>query len=335
MLTVVIPSYNAQEYLDRAVSSVRGFDQVEVLIVNDGSTDATAAIADGLVQSDPDHIRVIHQENAGHGGAVNAGISGARGRYLKILDADDWLDRLALKRALERLELREAQGEPLDLLVANYVYEKQGKSHKAVIRYGNVMPRDRVISWDEIRRCRYDQYLMMHALILRTDLVRRSGLVLPEHTFYVDFIYSFVPVIDVRTFEYLDVDLYRYFIGRDDQSVNEQVMISRVDQLLRVNAAMVDAIPAPDEVPPHLYRYLVHYLRINCVICTVMLLRSGTEENVARKDELWAQLQTKKPEAYDAVRKDLLGRLIAMRSKAGRAVIMAGYHISQWVLGFN
>ena len=66
-----------------------------------------------------------------------------------------------------------------------------------------------------------------------------------------------------------------------------------------------------------------------------MLLRSGTEENVARKDELWAQLQTKKPEAYDAVRKDLLGRLIAMRSKAGRAVIMAGYRISQWVLGFN
>ena len=161
MLTVVIPSYNAQEYLDRAVSSVRGFDQVEVLIVNDGSTDATAAIADGLVQSDPDHIRVIHQENAGHGGAVNAGISGARGRYLKILDADDWLDRLALKRALERLELREAQGEPLDLLLANYVYEKQGKSRKAVIRYGNVMPRDRVISWDEIRRCRYDQYLML------------------------------------------------------------------------------------------------------------------------------------------------------------------------------
>ena len=197
------------------------------------------------------------------------------------------------------------------------------------------MPRDRVISWDQIRRCRYDQYLMMHALILRTDLVRRSGLVLPEHTFYVDFIYSFVPVIDVRTFEYLDVDLYRYFIGRDDQSVNEQVMISRVDQLLRVNAAMVDAIPAPDEVPPHLYRYLVHYLRINCVICTVMLLRSGTEENLARKDELWAQLQMKKPEAYDAVRKDLLGRLIAMRSKLGRAVIMAGYHISQWVLGFN
>ena len=112
-------------------------------------------------------------------------------------------------------------------------------------------------------------------------------------------------------------------------------MISRVDQLLRVNAAMVDAIPAPDEVPPHLYRYLVHYLRINCVICTVMLLRSGTKENLARKDELRAQLQAKKPEAYRAVRKDLLGRLIAMRSKPGRAVIMAGYHISQWVLGFN
>ena len=335
MLTVVIPAYNAQDYIDRAVTSVRGFDGVEVLIVDDGSHDKTAQIADEWVARDPEHIRVIHQENAGHGGAVNAGIASARGRYLKILDADDWLDRLALKRALERLALREEQGEPLDLLVANYVYEKQGKSHKAVIRYGNVIPRDRVVSWDEVKRCRYDQYLMMHALILRTELVRECGLVLPTHTFYVDFIYSFVPVIDVRSFEYLDVDLYRYFIGRDDQSVNEQVMISRVDQLLRVNAAMVDAIPHPDDVPPKLYRYLVHYLRINCVICTVMLLRSGTEENAARKDELWAQLEAKKPEAYRAVRRDLLGRLITLRSKPGRAVIMSGYHISQWVLGFN
>ena len=285
LLTVVIPAYNAQDYIDRAVTSVRGFDEVEVLIVDDGSRDKTAQIADEWVARDPEHIRVIHQENAGHGGAVNAGIASARGRYLKILDADDWLDRLALKRALERLALREEQGEPLDLLVANYVYEKQGKSHKAVIRYGNVIPRDRVVSWDEVKRCRYDQYLMMHALILRTELVRECGLVLPTHTFYVDFIYSFVPVIDVRTFEYLDVDLYRYFIGRDDQSV--------------------------------------------------MLLRSGTEENAARKEELWAQLEAKKPEAYRAVRRDLLGRLITLRSKPGRAVIMSGYHISQWVLGFN
>lgn len=335
MLTVVIPAYNAQDYIDRAVISVHGFDEVEVLIVDDGSVDATAQIADDWAARDPEHIRVIHQANAGHGGAVNAGIGGARGRYLKILDSDDWLDRLALKRVLERLALREQQGKPLDMLVANYVYEKQGKARKAVIRYGNVLPRDRVVSWDDVKRCRYDQYLMMHALVLRTQLVRDSGLVLPTHTFYVDFIYSFVPVIDVRTVEYLDVDLYRYFIGRDDQSVNERVMISRVDQLLRVNAAMVDAIPHPDTVPPALYRYLVHYLRINCVICTVMLLRSGTEENAARKDELWTLLKAKKPEAYRAVRRDLLGRLITLRSKPGRAVIMSGYHISQWILGYN
>ena len=115
MLTVVIPAYNAQDYIDRAVTSVRGFDEVEVLIVDDGSADKTAEISDEWASRDPEHIRVIHQENAGHGGAVNAGIASARGRYLKILDADDWLDRLALKRALERLELRAAQGEPLPI----------------------------------------------------------------------------------------------------------------------------------------------------------------------------------------------------------------------------
>ena len=335
LLTVIVPAYNSEDYIDRALTTLVGYgDELEAIIVNDGSKDRTAQIADEWAARYPS-VKVIHQENKGHGGAVNAGLAAATGTHVRVVDSDDWLDRRATNAVLDLLREERKAGRHLDLLVTNYVYDKQGKAHKAVIRYRNVLPRGRTFGWADLRRCRYDQYLMMHALILRTELVRECGLVLPTHTFYVDFIYSFVPVIDVRTFEYLDVDLYRYFIGRDDQSVNEQVMISRVDQLLRVNAAMVDAIPHPDDVPPKLYRYLVHYLRINCVICTVMLLRSGTEENAARKDELWAQLEAKKPEAYRAVRRDLLGRLITLRSKPGRAVIMSGYHISQWVLGFN
>ena len=76
---------------------------------------------------------------------------------------------------------------------------------------------------------------------VRTEVVRASGLVMPEHTFYVDYLYSFVPLPSVSTIRYLDVDLYHYFIGRDDQSVNEKVMITRLDQLARVNEAMTRA----------------------------------------------------------------------------------------------
>ena len=80
----------------------------------------------------------------------------------------------------------------------------------------------------------------MHSVIFRTQLLKDCGLHLPEHTFYVDNIYVFEPLLHVNTMYYLDVNFYRYYIGRADQSVNETVMISRLDQQIRVNKIMID-----------------------------------------------------------------------------------------------
>lgn len=336
VLTVIVPSYNSQEYLDRAMTSLVGYgDDLEVLIINDGSTDETALIADRWEARYPSCVRAIHQPNAGHGGALNTGIRQARGDYLKVVDSDDWLDRQALNTVLDLLRQVRHTGEGLDLLVTNYVYEKQGRAHKKVVRFRGVLPQGETIGWERMRRCRYDQYLMMHSLIIRTDLVRESGLVLPEKTFYVDYLYSHVPLPLVHTIRYVDVDLYRYFIGREDQSVNEKVMISRIDQLLRVNRLMIEAMPDPAEVPARLYQYMAHYLRINSVVCTVMLLRSGTPEHLAAKEELWRYLAETNPEASRAVTRSLLGRLIAVPGRTGRLITMCGYKASQAVIGFN
>ncbi|MCD4549519.1 glycosyltransferase family 2 protein [Schaalia sp. lx-260] len=336
LLSVIVPSYNSQDYLGRAMQSLVGYgDEVEVLIVNDGSTDETARIADQWAAQHPGRVRAIHQKNAGHGGALNAGIAHARGTHLKVVDSDDWVDRAAMQEVLRTLRTDRENGQILDLLVTNYVYEKQGRAHKAVIKFRNVLPQGRVITWDDMRPCRYDQYLMMHSLILRTDLVRESGLILPEHTFYVDYLYSHTPLPLVRTIRYLDVDLYRYFIGRDDQSVNESVMITRIDQLLRVNLAMVEAMPNPADVPANLYRYMVHYLRINCAACTVMLLLSGTPEHLETKERLWRELAERNPQASRAVRADLLGCLITLPGRAGQRVITAGYKVARSFIGFN
>ncbi len=310
-------------------------DEVEVLIVNDGSNDNTEQIANAWATKHPTCVHAIHQTNAGHGGALNTGIAAARGTHLKVVDSDDWLDRKALRAVLDLLRTVRDNGEELDLLVTNYVYEKQGRSHKTVIKYRNVLPQGRTLGWEDIKACRYDQYLMMHSLTLRTDLVRASGLVLPEHTFYVDYLYSHTPFPLVRTIRYLDVDLYRYFIGRDDQSVNEPVMIKRIDQLLRVNRAMVAAMPDPETVPHNLYRYMVHYLRINCVVCTVMLLRSGTPEHLEAKDQLWADLEKTNPRASHAVRSDLLGRLVTIPGTVGTKITLAGYAVSRAIMGYN
>ncbi|WP_175954109.1 glycosyltransferase [Schaalia sp. Marseille-Q2122] len=336
LLTVIVPAYNSQEYLDRCLRTLVGYGtDLEIVVVNDGSRDRTAQIADTWAANHPGIVRVIHQENAGHGGALNAGIAAARGDYLKVVDSDDWVDRAAMREVLDVLGSCRDSADTLDLLVTNYVYEKQGRSRKAVIRYRNVLPTGRTLSWEEMRRCRYDQYLMMHALILRTELVRASGLALPTHTFYVDYLYSFIPLPLVQTLRYLDVDLYRYFIGRDDQSVNEKVMIGRIDQLLRVNGGMVDAMPRQGEVPAPLYRYMTHYLRINFVVCSVMLLRSGTPEHLELRERLWEEFAAADPESCAAVRADLLGTLISVPGRAGRIMSTIGYKVSQALLGYN
>ena len=332
LLTVIVPSYNSQDYLDRAMTSLVGYgDEVEVIIVDDGSKDAPGGIADDWA-SRYGSVRVIHQENKGHGGAVNAGVAAAAGTHVRVVDSDDWLDRKALAAVLDVLREERAAGRELDLLVTNYVYEKQGKAHKAVIRYRNVLPRGRVFGWGQMRRCRYDQYLMMHALTLRTEVVRASGLSLPEHTFYVDYLYSHVPLPHVRTIRYLDVDLYRYFIGRDDQSVNEKVMISRLDQLARVNRLMAQAVPPRDSVDERLWRYMVHYLRINAVVCSVMAQLSGTPEHLALKDAIWLDMEMVNPQATAAIVRDPLAALVRHGSPR---VIRAGYAVVRAVLGFN
>ncbi|MDC4232921.1 glycosyltransferase [Actinomyces sp. B33] len=333
LLTVVVPSYNSEAYLDRAMATLVGYgDEVEVVIVDDGSTDATAAVADDWADRHPTCVRAIHQENKGHGGAVNAGIAAASGTHIRVVDSDDWVDRAAMTRVLDLLRSERDAGRDLDLLVTNYVYEKQGKAHKAVIRYRNVLPQGRTVGWDEMRRCRVDQYLMMHALTMRTELVRASGLVLPEHTFYVDYLYSFAPIPLVRTIRYLDVDLYRYFIGRDDQSVNEKVMITRLDQLERVNKGMVAAMPNRGEVPANLYRYMVHYLRINFVVTAVMAQLSGTDEHLALKNRIWRDAEATAPRVAADVESGVLAR-ITRRARPG--VIRSGYAVARAVLGFN
>lgn len=131
----------------------------------------------------------------------------------------------------------------------------------------------------------------MHSVIYRTQLLRECGLELPKHTFYVDNIYVYKPLPSVKHMYYMDVDFYRYFIGRDDQSVNEKVMIGRIDQQIKVNKIMIDEFDLWKIPNPKLRHYMFNYLEIITVISTIMLIRSGTEENLEKKRELWKYIK--------------------------------------------
>ena len=197
ILSVAIPCYNSAAYMDKCIKSLlAGGDDVEIIIVDDGSVkDNTAQIADDYAAKYPGIIKAVHQENGGHGEAVNTGLKNSTGKFFKVVDSDDWVDAKSYKRVLatlKELDRKASEGDDeLDMLVCNYVYDKVGAKHKKVIRYENVFPKDRMFTWDEIGHFKLDQYILMHSVIYRTQLLKDCGLQLPKHTFYVDNIFVF------------------------------------------------------------------------------------------------------------------------------------------------
>lgn len=334
LLTLAIPCYNSQDYMENCIKSLLpGGEDVEILVVDDGSKDSTADIADAYEKKYPGIVRAVHQENGGHGEAVNTGIRNATGLYFKVVDSDDWVDEEAYKKILDRLRELAGGDKTLDMFIANYVYEKEGAKHKKVMRYPS-LPKERIFTWDEAKLHK-GQYILMHSVIYRTKLLRECGLELPKHTFYVDNIYVYKPLPSVRTMYYMDVDFYRYYIGREDQSVNEKVMISRIDQQIKVNKIMVDEFDLWKIQNKRLRHYMFNYLEIITVISTVMLIRSGTEENLLKKRELWRYIKKRDLRLFHHLRIGIMGNTMNLPGKGGRKISVAAYKLSQKVVGFN
>lgn len=334
LLSIAVPCYNSQDYMTHAIESLLvGGDEVEILIIDDGSKDETGRIADDFACRFPGIVRVFHQENAGHGGAVMTGLRQASGLYFKVVDSDDWVDEQAYLQVLA--ELRSLTEQPIDILISNYIYDKAGASHKHVVRYRHVFPQGRVFGWAETERFRKGQYLLMHAVIYRTQLLRECGLDLPLHTFYVDELYVYKPLKNVEKMMYLDADFYHYYIGREGQSVQEEVMLRRIDQYLLVNRLLVSSADPFTEKDERKRAYMLDFLEIITTVSSVLLIKSGTEENLQKKEELWAFIQQENPQVYRALRRRLLGRLLHLPGKTGRAIAVSGYKICRKIVGFN
>ena len=335
-ISFAIPCYNSQDYMERAIESILpGGDEVEILIVNDGSSDRTSEIAHEYMEKYPGVVRVIDKENGGHGDAVNEGLGAARGKYFKVVDSDDWVDEEALCRILTLLRNLDDEGEQIDMLISNFVYEKVGASHKKCVHYRNALPQDEIFRWDDMGHFRLDQYILMHSVIYRTDLLKLIQLRLPKHTFYVDNIYVYYPLPHVRKIYYLDVDFYRYFIGREDQSVNEKVMISRVDQQIFVTKTMIDMYQLRDIESRKLRHYMVNYLAIMMTVSSILLIRSKKTENLEKKRNLWRYLKKRDIKTYLRIRYGILGQTMNIPGRSGRRISSLAYSVARRLIGFN
>lgn len=339
LITFAVPCYNSAAYMEHCVETLlQGGDDIEIILVDDGSTkDDTPAICDRYQEQYPEIIRAIHQENGGHGEGVNQGIRNARGIYYKVVDSDDWVDVDALHQVLDKLRQFTRDGKPIDMMIANYVYEHVEDGTRKVMGYRNVFPTGRVFGWDHIGRFKPSQYLLMHSVIYRTQLLRDCGLELPKHTFYVDNIFVYQPLPWVKNMYYMDVDLYRYFIGRADQSVNESVMVTRVDQQLRVTHLMIDAHNL-DEVTAKrkkLGRYMFNYLSMMVAISSIFLTIDGSGEALEKKEQLWAYLKERDEKLYRRMKCNIVPASTNLPSAAGRRMSLALYRLARKIYKFN
>lgn len=335
LLTVAIPCYNSQDYMEKSIrSALTGGDRVEVIVVDDGSKDNTLKIAKKYQEKFPDIVKVVHQENGGHGEAVNTGIKNATGLYFKVLDSDDCLGKKALAEVLDLLEDMVSKDAGLDMLITNFMYDKQGAKHKKIMKYKKAMPVGRMFGWDELK-FGTTQYLLMHSVIYRTKVLRECNMELPRHTFYVDNIYVFQPLPFVKNIYYLDVCLYKYFIGRDDQSVNENIMIKRLDQQYRVTRIMLDIYNNSEINHPNIDAAMVHYFDMMMCVSSILSILEGSKERLDEKERLWKDLKETNPLLYKRVRTSILGRTMNLPGKLGRKLSVIGYGITQKFFGFN
>lgn len=340
LLTVAIPCYNSQDYVKRAIDSLLpGKDRVEVVVVDDGSTDDTSKIAEEYIKEYPDNVRLVKKENGGHGDAVMAGLENATGLYFRVLDSDDWLDESSLLKLLEVLEEMRDPEKAADLVITNYVYEKL-KEHKTKrIDYRKSLPQNRIFGWDEIGKFNLGSYILMHSATFRTEVARGSGMKLPKHTFYVDHLFVSYPMIKVEKMYYLNVNLYRYFIGREDQSVNEKVMLSRLDQQLRVNRLMLEL--DTDSIENKAKKeYLYYYTEIVTLATVAFLLRSGTKENEKVMEDFLDEVKEKRPQYYKyitsgAITRHPIGPMRKIPHFIGYGLFRFGYQVLRRIFDFN
>ena len=343
-LTFTVPCYNSESYMRRCVDSLLCFGKdAEIILIDDGSTDGTGEIADEYQNRFPDIVKTVHIENGGHGSGVNKGLEMAEGLYFKVVDSDDWLDPEACQKLLFRIRelcgggrYEFAENIP-DLFICNYVYDHLDEGSSRVMDYRNVFPDEKMCTWNSIGRFKPSQYLIMHSLIFRTEVLRKSNVKLPEHTFYVDNLFSYQPLPYADNLYYMDIDLYHYYLGREDQSVNEKVLMKRIDQQIRVTEMVARCVDLKKvrKVYPKLASYMTRNISIMLSISSIHLLLIQTDEARSKRKEMWKNIRQHDKRLYYRLRYSTLSGLTYLPGRLGGRLTIGGYRFARKIYQFQ
>lgn len=238
LLTIAIPVYNTEKYIKRCLDSLlikEITDDLEIILVNDGSTDSSIEILNKYQKEYPNCITVIDKQNGGHGSTINAALEIATGKYFKVLDSDDWLDTYNFIDFIKILKTCD------DDVVASPYTEEYTYSGICVNYDYKKIKNNTTLKFNNIKNENPEEfYFPMASATYKLDILKKCKLSLYENTFYVDMQYNIMPIPYIQTVRYLDKPIYRYFIGRPTQSMSQKSLTRNYLHHKKVVTFLVD-----------------------------------------------------------------------------------------------
>lgn len=217
ILTIIIPIYNTEQYLEKCLKSLiinpNLFQLVEILLIIDGSPDNSLSIAKDFESKYPENFRVIDKENGGYGSVLQRGISEAKGKYCKVLDSDDWYDTKEFESFVDQLQHLDQ-----DVVVTDFVKEFVFENRSELQTLSQLKDHQVIQLDEEINQLEKDVFVM-HRLAYKTQILRNSNIIFPEKVFYTDTLFASIPLFFAKDLIYIKLKLYRYYIGREGQTI--------------------------------------------------------------------------------------------------------------------
>lgn len=301
-LTIVVPAYNVEKYLKRCLDSVKIesiMSDIEVLIINDGSSDSTAEIAMEYENSYPQTYKLINKENGGHGSTINTGIQYATGKYFKVVDGDDWLNTDEVQQYIEILKTHDEDVIATDFQCVqdetyNLLESWQATSEEQ--HYGKTVR----IDSGEIK-----EPIKLHSFTVKTKILQEHNIRIDEHCFYVDSEFVFYPIKYVDTVYYHRAKVYMYRLGRDGQSMDMKSMQRNINQHLAVLKHLLeDYDSCKDNLEPAKRAYIERGISLVVEIQFKIYISMGLQKGARKQCKEWdTELKRRYPEVYASTRK--------------------------------
>lgn len=230
ILSIIIPTYNMEKYLRKCLDSLIVSDEnmelLEVLVINDGSKDSSSEIAHEYENEYPDTFRVIDKENGNYGSCINRGIREAVGKYVKVLDADDYFDPDAFSSLLKTL-----QSYDVDLIVSEF---QQVFVDGSIKPHVHNFPPNQILKFKDYFLANDFRFLQMHAVTYKLKNIKDIGYVQTEGISYTDTQWTFLPMISVDSFIYIPNIVYNYLLGREGQTMDKEIVKKQINQQMQM-----------------------------------------------------------------------------------------------------